>query len=188
MRIWLIRHGLTALGEAGRYQGRLDDGLCDLGRAALRPAAFTPAQVWVSPARRARETASILFPAAEQRIVPALREMDFGDFEGRSWREMEQNAAYRAWVDGGCLGRCPHGEDKASYTARINAAFERLLQRGEEELVIVAHGGTQMAVLEQYGEPVRDYWQWQRLCGCGWLLEAEADGRLYVLEEVCFLR
>ena len=93
MRVWLIRHGLTALGEAGKYQGRLDDGLSERGRAQLRSAAWTPSRVWVSPARRARETAAILFPESEQIMVPNLREMDFGAFEGRSWREMENDAA-----------------------------------------------------------------------------------------------
>ncbi|MCR5577563.1 MAG: histidine phosphatase family protein [Oscillospiraceae bacterium] len=190
MRVWLIRHGMTANGEQGRYQGRLDDALSEAGRAALRAADFSPAHVYVSPARRARETAAILFPGAERRVVPALREMDFGLFEGRSWREMEKDAAYRAWVDGGCVGRCPNGEDKAVYTARVNAAFSAILarERGNAELVIVAHGGTQMALLESRGEPARAYWQWQRPCGCGWLLEAEADGSLRVLEEVGFLR
>ena len=190
MRVWLIRHGMTALGEEGRYQGRLDAGLSVSGRTALRPAAFAPAHIYVSPARRARETAALLFPSAEQRIVPALREMDFGLFEGRSWRVMEQDTAYRAWVDGGCSGRCPNGEDRAAFCARVCGAFAAILAREREsaELVIVAHGGTQMAVLERWGEPARVYWQWQRPCGCGWLLEAEENGRLRVLEEVGFLR
>lgn len=190
MRVWLIRHGLTALGEEGRYQGRLDAGLSDAGRAALIAADFVPAHVYVSPARRARETAALLFPGAGQRVVPALREMDFGLFEGRSWREMERDAAYRAWVDGGCADRCPNGEDKAGFCVRVNAAFAAILarERGSKELVIVAHGGTQMAILERWGKPERAYWQWQRPCGCGWLLEAEADGGLRVAEEVGFLR
>ena len=34
---------------------------------------------------------------------------------------MEHDAAYRAWVDGGCAGRCPGGEDRAEYTARVCA-------------------------------------------------------------------
>jgi alpha-ribazole phosphatase len=116
--------------------------------------------------------------------------MDFGLFEGRSWREMENDKAYRAWVDGGCTGRCPNGEDKADFTARVCDAFAAILERerGSAELVIVAHGGTQMAILERWGEPERAYWQWQRPCGCGWLLEAEADGSLRVTEEVDFLR
>ncbi|MGX8693161.1 MAG: histidine phosphatase family protein, partial [Clostridia bacterium] len=37
MRIWLIRHGLTALGEEKRYQGSADTPLSDAGRLALQP-------------------------------------------------------------------------------------------------------------------------------------------------------
>ena len=37
---------------------------------------------------RARQTARILFPEAEQIVVPGLREMDFGTFEGRNYVEM----------------------------------------------------------------------------------------------------
>ena len=109
MKVWLIRHGMTRLGEEKRYQGALDEGLSAQGRAALKRAAFTPSRVYVSPLLRARETAGLLFPASEQIVVPDLREMDFGVFEGRGWWEMEQDEDYCAWVDGGCTGRCPGG-------------------------------------------------------------------------------
>ena len=89
MKLWLIRHGLTALGEAGKYQGRLDEGLSAAGRVQLLCAGWKPEHVYVSPALRAKETAAILFPEARQIEVPGLREMDFGVFEGRSWQEME---------------------------------------------------------------------------------------------------
>lgn len=175
MRLWLIRHGLTALGEAGKYQGRLDDGLSAAGKARLRRADWSPERVYVSPAQRAKETAAILFPESSLLAVPELREMDFGDFEGRSWQEMEHDAAYRAWVEGNCEGRCPGGEDRASFSARVCAAVERILEAetaaGSEETVIVAHGGTQMAALERWGKPEKEYYRWQTPCGCGWLLE-----------------
>ena len=140
MRIWLIRHGLTRLGEEKRYQGALDEGLSDQGHAELKRADFLPPRVYVSPMLRARETAAILFPGAERIVVPDLREMDFGTFEGRGWWEMEQDAAYRAWVDGGCLGSCPGGEDREGFSRRVCNAMEALLQTGED-LVIVAHNG-----------------------------------------------
>lgn len=259
MKIWLIRHGLTRLGEEKRYQGRIDEGLSEKGRAELQraedvylekgevrnPERF-PAHVYVSPALRARETASILFPGAEQIIIPGLREMDFGAFDGRGWWEMEEDAAYRAWVDGGCLGRCPGGEDRASFSGRVCAAFQEILKReisaenlpveailaeklpvndipakdipnenipmenipveniaAEDisadsvpasanrggQIVIVAHGGTQMALLSKWGRPAREYFSWQTPCGCGWLLEMEEEtGMLDVLEEVSFTR
>ena len=189
MKLWLIRHGRTRLSEEGRYQGALDEGLSSAGRAELKKAPFCPQRVYVSPALRARETAAILFPRARQIEVPALREMDFGAFEGRGWWEMAEDAEYRAWVDGSCRGRCPDGEDRAEFTARICAAVAGILRAGEEEPVIVAHGGAMMALLEQRGEPERAYWQWQRPCGCGWLLEYEREkDRLTVVREVSFLK
>jgi len=195
VKIWLIRHGMTRLGEEKRYQGRLDDGLSPVGRTALVQADFRPKRVYLSPARRARETADILFPEAEQVLCPELREMDFGSFDGRGWWEMEEDPAYRAWVDGGCRGRCPGGEDKAEFSERVNSCFERILEAETdksdtgEDLVIVAHGGTQMALLEKWGVPQREYYRWQRPCGCGWLLDWEPESKtLHVIREISFLR
>ena len=192
MRIWLIRHGLTALGEEKRYQGSTDTPLSDAGRLALQPDDRF-ARVYCSPLLRAVETARILFPSAEKRMVPDLREMDFGAFEGRGWWEMEQDAAYRAWVEGGCVGKCPGGEDREGFSARVQAAFAALVERekkaGASELVIIAHGGTQMAALSRWGMPQKDYFAWQTPCGCGWLLEdTNWPERLNVIKEVSFAR
>lgn len=209
MEVWLIRHGMTRLGEEGRYQGRADEGLSEGGRRALRreeapcqaiaageaggqPCAGADVgapgggcaralpHVYVSPALRCRETARILFPEAEQIPVPGLWEMDFGAFDGRGWWEMADDPAYRSWVDGGCLGPCPGGEDRTAFTRRVCAAFEWILEReavprperagARPPVVIVAHGGVQMAVLEKWGVPAGEYFRWQTPCGCGWRL------------------
>ena len=184
MNIWLIRHGLTLPGEEGRYQGFLDESLSEKGKLRLREAPQKPSHVYTSPAKRARETASILFPCAEQICIPDLREMNFGVFEGRTYKEMENDARYREWVDGMCLGRCPGGESRASFSERVCNAFLDVLsqererqQRGsaENDLFIVSHGGTQMAILERWGRPVRDYYSWQSPCGSGWLLELKVN-------------
>ena len=193
MLIWLLRHGMTSLGEEKRYQGRLDTGLSALGRRALRQAPFQPGRLYISPLLRAEETAAILFPEIQPRVAADLREMDFGAFEGKNWLELEKDGEYRTWVAGGCLGPCPDGEDKAGYTQRVCAAFEALveesLSQGETEIAVVAHGGTQMAVLERWGDDPREYWQWQRAYGCGWLLDTDPwPERLHVREEVCLTR
>lgn len=189
MKLWLIRHGLTRTGEEKRYHGALDEGLSPNGRAALTRADFAPERVWVSPMLRARQTASILFPEAEQVPIQDLREMDFGTFEGHGWQELEHDVDYRAWVDSGCMLPCPGGEDRAGFSARICTAMEAILRTETDTLVIVAHGGTQMAALERWGEPQRDYYRWQTPCGCGWLLDYNKErDRMAVLQEVSFLR
>ena len=188
MRVRLIRHGLTALGETGKYQGSLDVGLSEKGRAQLCRASRTPGEVYVSPALRARETAAILFPEARQIVVPDLREMDFGVFEGRSWQEMEDDPAYRAWVEANCEGQCPGGEDRAGFAARIRAAMQAIFEREKDsaEAVIVAHGGTQMAALEHWGPEPGEYFRWQTACGCGWLLDRDGEA-LRIVKKIGFL-
>ena len=191
MRVSLIRHGLTALGESGRYQGRIDEPLSDKGRASLRTAEVFPPRVYTSPAKRAAETAAILFPKAEQIPVEELWEMNFGAFEGRGWWEMDDDPQYRAWIDGNCRGQCPGGEDMETFTERVCRGLQRILAReiAEESggTIVVAHGGIQMAALSCLGDGSREFWQWQTDCGCGWLLDWDGE-RLHVLRELNFLR
>lgn len=207
MNIWLIRHGQTPAGEAGRYQGFLDESLSEEGKAALSPSSQKPSHVYVSPAKRARETAAVLFPNADQVVISGLWEMNFGRFEGRTWQEMTTDPDYRAWVEGLCLGPCPGGESRAVFSERVLDAFTDILRMEkagkaqENDLFIVAHGGTQMALLDRLGRPARDYYAWQRPCGCGWLLtwDEEPDDAavqavhfpppaLRVVRELSFLR
>ncbi len=176
MLIYLIRHGETAFNAERRYQGKLDIPLSEEGRAALRPAAFCPGVVFASPLRRAAQTARILFPAARIVTVEGLREMDFGDFEGRCFSELSDSAAYRAWVEGGCEARCPGGsESKPEFIRRTCEAFSTLVDNaydgGQDRLVIVAHGGTQMAVLSALALPKRDFYEWRGENGCGFVLD-----------------
>lgn len=173
MLIYLLRHGATLWNPERRYQGLTDLPLSQRGRSVLRPAEFSPKRVYISPLCRAVQTAAILFPGAEQIPVPGLCEMDFGAFEGRTANEMEQDPDYLAWVEGGCTGRCPGGESLAEFSGRVWAAFTKLLEVRTERLVIVAHGGVQMAILDRYARPHRDYFDWHAPCGGGFVLEGQ---------------
>jgi len=169
MEILLYRHGRTAGNLRRRYIGRTDEPLCPEGLAALRPEPFSPDTVFVSPMRRARETAAVLFPKAAQSAVDGLREMDFGEFENQNYEELAGNAAYAAWLDTNCAAPCPGGESLAAFCARVRDAFAALadeaLRRGDERLVIVAHGGTIMAAASGFAAPHRDYFDWKTHCG-----------------------
>ncbi len=179
MRVYLLRHGATEYNAQRRYQGATDSPLSRSGRDALGRADIEPEMVYISRTVRARQTAEILFPNAALIEVPDLREMDFGAFEGKNYVEMEHDADYRAWVDGGCVGQTPGGEDRAGFSRRVCSAFAALVENtladGRDMLVIVAHGGTQMAALERFGSPARDYWDWQSPLGGGFVLETDAE-------------
>ena len=188
MRLELIRHGETVLQKEHRYQGVTDAPLSPPGRDVLHPAGVLPERVVVTPLRRTRETAELLFPGVPQMVIPGLQEMNFGRFEGKNYLEMENDPDYRTWVDGMCLGRCPGGESKAEYVRRVTRAFAALLDQALEQrwkdCVIVAHGGTQMAVLERFAVEKKDYYSWQLPCGHGYRLDAaqwQTERKLEVL-------
>lgn len=177
MRVYILRHGQTRWNTERRYQGMTDIPLSPEGEGELVRADFTPELVWVSPLCRARRTAELVFPQSRQQVVEAFREINFGAFEGRSFQEMEHDPDYQTWVEGGCVGRCPGGEDWAGFAARVCPAFEGLLDKAfaqeKGELVILAHGGVQLAVMEAYALLERDHFHWMGPCAGGYVLETD---------------
>lgn len=197
MNVYLLRHGRTAYTEEHRYQGTRDIPLSPEGEAEVGIAGVTTEAVWVSPLSRARRTAELMFPGVEQLVEQDLREMNFGAFEGRNYMEMENDADYRTWVKGDCWGRCPGGEDRKGFCARICGAVGKLvdqaLMEGRESLVIVAHGGVLMAAMEGFALPEKDYFDWQTVCCGGYLLEADEtlwrqQRKLRLLERLRYTR
>ena len=165
MEILLCRHGTTAGNLLHRHMGVTDEPLCPQGLAALKAVDETVELVYVTPLQRTQQTAAILFPKARQEVVPGLAEMNFGAFENKNYQELSDNAAYQAWVDGWCEGPCPGGESRKEFCDRTCAAFAQLvdeaLKTGAERLVIVAHGGTIMAVGERFALPEKGYFDWK---------------------------
>ena len=174
MEVILLRHGQTVGNLLKRYIGRTDEPLCDAGIDTIRRTGVFPSveRVYVSPLLRTRQTAKLLFPNAEQVAVENLKEMDFGDFEGRSAADMENDMEYRAWVEGMCLPACPNGEAVNGFMTRTRAAFEEIVSKeiayGNKQLIIVGHGGNIMAIMNRHAEPERPIYQWFVKNGCGY--------------------
>ena len=118
--LWLVRHGETAWGAAGRLTGWTDIELSDVGRRqalALRArlAGQTFAGTWSSDLRRAAETARLAYGAA--RADQRLRELDFGILEGRRWAELSAADQARLIRFEGFVA--PGGESVQAMRARI---------------------------------------------------------------------
>ena len=156
MQLAIMRHGLTPSNERRCYIGALDEPLSQAGvHGAQRAGVYDGlALVYVSPLARARQTAAICFPRAEQVVVDDLREIAFGAFEGRSADDMADDASYRAWVEGGCIAAPPGGEAYAAFVRRSMRGVGWVLadarSRGLQHVAIVAHGGTAMAAMSSF--------------------------------------
>lgn len=187
-RFVFIRHGATEGNLSGRYVGRTDEPLCQTGREALQeavmqqlyPEAESGALLFVSPMKRCIETASILYPGMEQRIVQDFCECDFGDFEYRNYREMNGDPVYQAWIDSGGTAPFPGGEDPEAFRLRSVRAFSEIRKQagGCPQLLLVVHGGTIMSILSAFSDPPSDYFDWQTGNGQGFLCSSPDGERL----------
>ena len=121
--------------------------------------------VYISPYLRAKQTADILFPGAKQVEIAEFAECRFGAFEYKNYAELNGNPDYQRFIDSGGTTAFPGGESRAEFTERVMRGFEKLLADVEESqpytIVVVAHGGTIMALMDQLSEPHKDYFDWQ---------------------------
>jgi|SRR4051812_1524702 broad specificity phosphatase PhoE len=155
--IHLIRHGHHALlgtTLCGRMNG-VD--LDDLGRRqitrccdAVRP---PPMLIQSSPQRRTMHSAGILaerFGLAVE-IVPALNEIDYGEWTGRSFVELEQDPRWLSWNARRETGRPPKGESMRTLQRRVVDHLEQLRRdRSADTVALVSHAEPIRAALLHY--------------------------------------
>lgn len=194
--VW-IRHGETAANREHRYLGRTDEALSESGRKKLltyKEQKDYPEVdcLFTSPMKRCRETAEILYPGVCPVVIPEWEEMDFGRFEYKNYKELEQDAQYQAWIDSGGTLDFPKGESRKGFMERCESGFVRMcgeLRRfaGEDgkEAVragLVVHGGTIMTLLSAHGG--NSYFDYQVLNGRGYVCRMQGWGRNAELKEI----
>jgi broad specificity phosphatase PhoE len=155
MQLILIRHGETLWNKEKRVQGRSDIELSVAGIEQARMLALSLkneaiAAIYTSPLKRARQTAEIInsFHGRTIETHSALMEMDMGDFEGLSFRELmgRENEFLKQWIADPASVRMPGGETLAELQDRSWESIRKILERGENALV-VSHNFTIAAVL-----------------------------------------
>jgi broad specificity phosphatase PhoE len=167
--IFFIRHAETDM--AGTFCGQSDPELNARGRVQLAGVveelrAENPGLVYTSDLRRAHETGLAIAEAfgVSCNVRPALREIDFGRWDGLRWKEIEeQDEAYaRDW-----LAKYPHlpspgGEDFGDFERRVLAEVKFLELEAEiagRNIAVVTHAGVLRTILcSLQGLPREDAW------------------------------
>lgn len=161
-RIHFIRHAICEANEEGRYVGITESPVSARGRRELIAKAsefvYPPAdKVYVSPLRRCIDTAAFLYPEGYARVVPELREMNFGDFEGRLLSEIKDRPEYKKFLKGGANNPPPNGESLESVVRRCYEGLDfiimDMMKNGYENAVAVTHGGIIMNMMSCFGLP-----------------------------------
>ncbi len=171
LELVVVRHGLTQWNRECRYQGQRDvplllpDALPSLDRLreALEAQAFDA--VHCSDLIRCRQTLAHVIEGRERarptHFDSRLRELDFGDYEGRTYEELKDLEAYRAWIDSTGEQAPPGGESTAELRQRLEAWFAELLAgcspHGQHRALVVTHGGV-IRELRRRFEAI-DFWE-----------------------------
>ena len=157
LRLILVRHGEPEEQVKGKCFGRTDPAMSELGRVQIQAKLeairnFNVRALYTSPLKRASESAAIIGASLRlcSIVSPELQEINFGDFEGHSYGEIEEAypQEYKLWMEHPTEIKFPGGESFAEMKARITT-FQNTLQhlhRGET-VVLVSHGGTNRILL-----------------------------------------
>lgn len=152
----LLRHGATLLNEKGAYCGRTDPplsarGVAETKRAAKALRSFAPQHVYTSGLRRAVHSAQIVAPQAAT-VCEALRELDFGAFEGLTAEDAAQSMpqAWRGYLEHPLAFQFPGGESVPCFLLRAAQAVTQLAARhGGRRVLVVTHKGVILAALSR---------------------------------------
>ena len=182
----LIRHGITAGNQESRYIGQSDDqplcerGIKELQRRHDRGEYPRCEAVFTSPMRRCIETARILYPMLVPVALPALTELDFGSFEGKTYEQLKENSAYHRWIDTGGEAAPPGGESASEFALRLCGALGQIAAQAESggirHCAVVTHGGCIMTLLSRFSvENITDLYQYQVSNGSGFRAVFDAE-------------
>jgi alpha-ribazole phosphatase len=155
--LYLIRHGRVVGDERRRFIGHLDVPLSPTGEAeihalARRLASVPLTAVYSSDLARACRSAELIAAphGLSPRVVPALREMAMGRWEGLTAEEIQarEPEAFREWMARIGEFPFPEGESVSDLLARVWPAVQEIVSAHPgERVAIVAHGGTNRAIL-----------------------------------------
>ncbi|CAN5747912.1 histidine phosphatase family protein [soil metagenome] len=187
-RIILVRHGQTDGNAQGLLHGHTDLPLNEAGKqqalllANRIQADFAFEAVLSSTLKRAIMTAETLGSAVglQPELLPGLKEMDFGDFEGMSIEKMFADYPDLAekWTDRANDSLAwPNGESRRSFRVRVLEAFVTIAESFDgKSVVVVSHNGVMGSFLAHALDTSPGAWDTYRLRNCS-ITQLEIDRR-----------
>jgi alpha-ribazole phosphatase len=159
MRLYLVRHGEVVNQGQDKFLGFTDLGLSPRGKKQVQALAeylkeVSLDQAYASDLIRARESAGIICKDRDIKpnVCPAFREMNMGEWDGKSWEEIKKKypeAKPRFFSD---LKKFhfPGGENWSQFRNRVLKGMKILLKENQgKDTLLVAHAGVNRIILAQ---------------------------------------
>ena len=181
--IYLIRHGLTAGNNEGKYIGHTDLELSAEGRKEIEELCDTKIYpqtdfVFSSPLKRCLQTAKLIYPDSEPIVINEFIEYNFGEYEGLTAAKLhEKSPIFDRWLMGEKGVRPPFGESNEEFANRVCSSFcklaDGLLDSGTPSCALVTHGGVISVILANVGLPEAPVSDWYSKPGYGFAVRID---------------
>ncbi|WP_273831866.1 histidine phosphatase family protein [Guptibacillus sedimenti] len=161
--ITLFRHGITEDNKRGAYIGWTNPSISE--DAEFADVTDDYDLIFTSDLDRCTQTTKRLFPHRKAISMPLFREILFGEWEGKTYADLEHDKQYRSWVSDPLADAPPGGESFAQFTERIDQGFKALVEQMNLQLhkkvILTTHGGVIRYLLMKYAPDERSFWEWK---------------------------
>jgi broad specificity phosphatase PhoE len=157
IRLHLLRHAEVETSYQKVFGGKIDMNLSPAGHGQAEALALYLKRcgieaLYASPMKRVRQT---LVPVVAQLGIQAeichdLSEVDFGDWTGLSWQQVQEQYGISAfeWLDKLERATIPNGECGRRFRARVEPCLRRILEASAgRSIAVVCHGGVIRMIL-----------------------------------------
>ena len=203
-QICLIRHGITEGNVRKLYYGKTDVPLAQKGVEELEKLAgeklypdSARSRIFTTGMTRTNQTKYLIYGDRPHEVIEYLQEINFGEFEMKSYEQLLENEDYRDWIMAEDLEKAPPGGESISeFNDRVLRGYEELRRMhsemvaeayeqdpegddGDEDWplsIVICHGGTISAVMAHIWPDVYDnIYGWIPDPGHGYLISLEGD-------------
>lgn len=143
----LIRHEKTQANVERKYIGWTDEPIVAPVTATITVQSNI---IYGSDLKRCEQTAAGYFPHANYHALSGLRETNFGDFEMKTYEQLQHNVTYRAWIDDPVNVTPPNGENFIAFEQRVVDTIKRIIKT-PGTYPFVVHGGVIRVLLAHFG-------------------------------------
>jgi alpha-ribazole phosphatase len=170
MDLYLFRHGITNWNKEKRYLGHTDIGVItsELSQLSILQKVLSRVDfdyVCTSDLRRCQETLAFLSIPSQVIIDGRLREINFGNWEGKTYDDLKYQIAYQNWLENWEVYPIPNGESADTFKSRIESFFYELFQEAvattpasNKKILIMTHGGVIRYLVSKY-VPTLSFWE-----------------------------
>jgi broad specificity phosphatase PhoE len=156
-RLLLIRHGEVEARYQKKFGGWLDMNLSAKGRRQAGILAEylrrkTIDAIYASPMKRVQQTLAptLRWSGHQQTILDGLREINFGDWTGLGWQEVEDRFKFEShrWLEEIESQGVPNGESGKLFRQRVEPCLREILARHHgQNVAVFCHGGVIRMIL-----------------------------------------